>query len=350
MKRLPRAVAPALFLLPAVSVSAAALQEEPVQELLSYGGLVRAFWSFSDATIATGGGDPVLAVFLEDVQPYFELAYSDALVRVQLELAGGTAVLEDGWVGWDPPDLMGFKTGQFKPRVLHSASADPETLVFRDRTLLGERFDYYDRGAELSGGGDAIHWFLAVTDGQDGDKTGVITSARIEWSVYEEELGLAEGARDSPNYLRAEFGFFGLTDSASAGSAADGGGYGMDFAMTLGPYYLHTEFAHLGNSFPDEPIFVDGNPAVFLAPDSTPFGLTFGKRLGEDWQTSFRWQIADDAVNTKYLGLAVNFFPNAGAVTFTSDVSRYEADGPEGWVFNVGVSVGASRPRDAQVF
>ena len=316
---------------------------------LSLGGLLRAFFTTGDDTILTFG-DPVASVRLDEAQVYGELERGDFLLRAQLELESGTAVLEDGYVAWTPCDGLALKLGQFKPRILHSASVDPERLVLRDRTLLGEGFDTYDHGVELSGYDDPFRWFVAVTNGADGEGDGAFSSARLEWSVYEGELGLAEGAHGAPNHLVADFGFFVFFDSATKSSGFDAGGFGADLAFTIGPWFAHSELAVLRDFFPQTTVAVHGQPAVTLQPDSHPVAVTLGNHFASDWQATFRWEGADDLVDTDHYAVSLNHFAHGGSLVFTGEVGYYEANGPQGWVYSLGATVGANRPSHVREF
>jgi len=312
-------------------------------EDVSYGGLIRAFWGMSDDTIVTLG-DPVASVLLDEAQVFTEFTRGTMLIRTQLELSSGTARLEDGYIAFRAGDSLGVRVGQFKPRILHSASANPETLVFRDRTILGERFDFYDHGVEVSGAQDPFRWFVSLVNGPDGQEDGYFSAGRVEWASYESELGLAEGARGAPDYLICDVGLFGFFDSATKSSVFDAGGYGIDLTLTLGPWYAHTEFTHLEKFFPASPVSVHGNPTLVLAPDSSPLSMTFGHRIGEEWVANARWERADDVPHTDHYAFALNHFPGNGSLMITGDVSYYETRGPQGLVFSLGMTIGANRP------
>ena len=344
-------------LLAAIGSGPAAAQEDPFADApasayypyasgpgFSVGGVVRAFYGYSDDTIGTMGGDTVSSVVLEEAQPYVEYATGNTIVRVNFEMSSGSVELEDAYVAMQMKDWLGVKVGNFKPRVLQSASADPETIVFRNRTILGERFDFFDEGVEVTGYEDPFRWFLAVQNGPDGTGDGYFSSARLEWSSYEDELGLGEGQRGAPDYLICDVGFFGFFDSATDSSVFDAGGFGLDLTLTMGAWYGHMEFCHLEDNFLQVPVPVHGNPVLFLEPDSNPFSMTLGRAHDERWVGMFRWERTGDSSDTDHLALAVNHFPNKSSLAIIGDLSYYESRGPSGWVYSIGMSFGANRP------
>ena len=360
MKRPHRLVASFLLLSIILPQGWSAQEESPVAlsddgssflglelEDLRYSFLLRAFYGYGDAAVFPFD-DSVSSLDLEEAQITGEYTLADSvLIRTQLDVADGVE-LEDAYVAWSPHRYFGFKFGQFRPRVLFSATADPGSLVFRDRTFLGERFDFFEPGIEWSGSEDTLRWFLAALNGTDGGEDGIFASARLEWSVYEGELPRSEGTYGVPDYLRSEFGFFGFVDTSFASSTSDASGFGLDFAMSLGPWYTHAEVAHVEDAFLPVGLPVLDTQTIVIPGEADPFSVTFGRRFGERIQTNLRWQRPDDVVETDHFGLSSNYLFHAGDETrvpigLTAEISYFDSNRDDGFAFSLGVSYGSNR-------
>ena len=315
--------------------------EHPV-EGLSWGGIVRAFYTYSQDDIATGGGDDISGFSVNDADLYFNVAVGDFVGRVSADFAPDGPELEDGYGTWLVADWFTVTLGQFKPRVVRSGIVDPETLVFKERTFLGASFDFWDVGVQVAGHYDQFDWWLAVTNASTGQRSDHLFVGRGEWAYYDEAWGDVEGAHGAPINLRLLFGIFAYTFTDVPGDGGDG--WGGDMALTMGPHSLHAEVMGIDNG-----IFLANNslrdmPSLVLDGRGRPFSATYGYLFANRWQLAARYQNLDDDRDTKIFSGAVNWFPlEDGPVGWVLDVTHVDSKGPDGLVISVGVNVGLSR-------
>lgn len=321
-----------------LDASIAALAQGDAASGRTFGGLVRAFVASADDDV-TSGGDDVSGFDLEDVDVFFELEEEQFSVRVSAELDDGNLGLEDGYARYRYSQALQLAVGQFKPRVVRSGSVQPGGLLFRERTFLGALFDVWDLGAELGGHYDQFDYWLAVTNAENGSESDHFWSVRGEWTLYEDPWADVEGAHGAPNYLRSLLGAFLFGDVAL--SSSDGGGYGVDFALTFGPYSFHAEWAHVDDAFV-RPADVTVGPPLVLGGDASPLSATISRCLGTDWEGALRWQEADDADDTSGWSAAIDWFPGDGPLRWIADATRIEDDLDEGWILSLGIAIGAS--------
>jgi len=310
---------------------------------MQVGALVRTLWGYSEDNIGGAGGTlPDVSGFLfEDVDVFLEVERDGYFVRVNIDFdSGTTGVLEDGYVRFSLPDDSTVAMGSFKPRVVRSALTDPEHLVFRERTLLGSLFDRWDTGVEYVTGEEPSKTTISVMNASTGRQSSHAWTLRYDFSAYEEQLSDAEGARGAPNYLRMMIGAVYRIDDTINGDADL---WGADLAMTMGDWSLHAEYAKLGDRVTG-PAVLFNNQNLTLGPDANIWSVTYCQMVAPQWQMAGRWQQPDDTLDTKTWGVALNWFPTDGPVTFVGDATYFESDGPEGWIFSVGANFGSTRP------
>ena len=223
-----------------LDASIAALATDPGEDPFTWGLLVRAFYTFS-AKEAGAGTNDVSGTVLEDADLWLGTDLGELDLRVSADLDEGDLRLEDAHGHWRGFGWLGLTAGQFKPRVARSASLPDDGLLFRERTFLGAAFDAWDDGLELGGHYDQFDYWLAVTNGANGEESDHFWSTRAEWAVYDEAFDEREGAYGAPNHLRVLLGAMYFEDVAL--SSSDAGGWGGDLALTFGPYAFHAEWA-----------------------------------------------------------------------------------------------------------
>mgnify|MGYP001175600910 CR=1 FL=1 len=304
---------------------------------LAWGLLVRAFYTQS-ASEASNGPNDVSGQVLEDVDAYFSFTHEGVAGRVSADFDQGDARLEDAYASWPGFGWLGLTAGQFKPRVVRSGSLPAGELLLRERTFLGAAFDLWDDGFELGGHYDQFDYWLAVTDGANGQAKDHFWSARAEWAFYDAGWEDREGARGAPNHLRALLGLMWFTDVAQ--SAADGGGWGGDLALTFGPYAFHAEWADLDSSFARTIDVFNGH--LITLGDGAPRSATLSRRVGAQAEAVLRLQSADDLDATEAFSLGANWTPGGGAARFVADLALVEGDTRDFSLFSVGVQVGSS--------
>ena len=307
---------------------------------LSWGGLVRVFYSASPEE-ATAGSAEASGIFFEDVDLYF--AHRGPVIgwRISADfdaaLDEGSATLEDAHGIWRRGELVALTLGQFKPHVLRSGSIPADGLLFRDRTFLGAAFDQWDDGVGLEGTYDQFQWWLAVTDGENGQDADHFWSARGEWALFDAPWEDIEGARNAPNHLRVVLG--GALFSDVSQSSSDGGGFGLDLACTFGPYSLHGEWAKLDDEF-TRTIDVFNGYTLAIG-DGKPLSGTLSCVLSPRSELALRFQQADDADETFAAGACATWSP-LPAFRVIADVSRVEGDTRDFSLLSLGLQLGSS--------
>ncbi len=308
------------------------------RDISSFGAVVRAFYSFSDADIATLGAEDLSGFAVDDVDMYYEVGQGDFFGRIQFDLSSGNAVLEDAYATMWVTHQARITVGQFKVPVLRSNTIDPERLAFKDRTVLGTLFDEWQVGAMFAYVDDLFGLWAAQTNGDNGQVSDSRTSVRAEVVSYESGAPLIEGSHGASEYLLMTIGAAYVNDNTGPDRDTIWGG---DVAMSMGPYSAAAEWMDFddgaGESFSQRiaNLTLDGN--------SKPWSLTFGTLLADDWQALVRGQWLDDTADTQVYSFALNHFPNEGPVSWVLDVTNYDREGPDGVIFSVGVNVGLSR-------
>jgi hypothetical protein len=315
----------------------AGLSSSGADDARAWGVLLRAFYTQS-ASEASAGTDDVAGQVFEDVDAYFSFEHEAVAVRVSADFDQGEAELEDAHATWRGFGWLGLTAGQFKPRVVRSGSLPPDGLLFRERTFLGAAFDTWDDGFELGGHYDQFDYWFAVTDGANGSESDHFWNARAEWALYDAAWEDVEGARGSPNHVRALLGVMVFQDVAQ--STSDGGGWGGDLAITFGPYAFHAEWAELDDAFA-RTIDVFNGYLITLG-DGQPRSGTLSRRVGDELEVALRFQNADDADSTEAFGLSAGWTPGGGAARFVADLALVEGDTRDFSLFSLGVQVGSS--------
>jgi hypothetical protein len=303
----------------------------------SYGALVRAFYTHSP-TEASAGTDDISGTVLEDADVFFSYHEGDVGWRVSADLDEGEPELEDAFAQWQYDPACVLSMGQFKPRVVRSGSLPADGLLYRERTFLGAAFDLWDDGVELGGHYDQFDYWLAVTDGSNASESTHFWSARTEWALWDAAFEDREGARGSPNHLRTLLGAFTFSDAAQSNS--DGDGYGLDLALTFGPYAFHAEWADIDEAFA-RTIDVFNGYLVTLG-DGQPRSATLSRRVGDFGEAALRFQNADDVDSTEEWALSANWSPGGGPARLVADLGLVEGDTRDFSIFSLGIQLGSS--------
>ena len=258
--------------------------------------------------------------------------------RINVDASDGTLVLEDAYVNWRKDEKVGVRVGSFKPRVLFSNEADPNHLLFNDRTVLGEFFDFWDTGVEASGRlTENFDYYVALTNGDNGPADDSLLVLRGEWSVNGGSLRPREGSRGLQDVREIQIGAVVYDDTGD-----DETGFGLDAIAHQGDWSAQFEVMSLDDGL-GGPSFLDAVP-VPLAPDSTPWALTGSFLTQDGFQIAGRLQDTDNATDTMIWSAGVNWFPDATDLAVIGEVAYFEGD-DDGLVFQIGTSLGIWRPR-----
>ncbi len=309
---------------------------------LQLGVLVRTFYAYSNDDIALSTDD-TSGVDVDDVDISAQVQYGRFQARVNFDLTK-TSELEDAYARWEWTDVASLTLGQFRPRFMRSNTVDPETLLFRDRTLIGAAFDVWDVGAQLAGGFEPLGWWVSVSNGDSGKSDHHLYVARLEWGMYDPPTVYGEGAFGSANYLVADVGGSWFKES-QAPTGRNDSGWGGDLAVTYGPWALYAEYLNLAGGA-DFSVFTESaGSLIALVGNSNPWSLTLSRTWGHErrWQSALRWQESDNAQDARIASASLQFMPRARWI-WTCELSDYDADsGDDGFLAQFGVSVGRTR-------
>lgn len=316
---------------------------EPGDAMVQTSVLLRAFYNYSDDLLAGAEDDSISGVRLVDADVAFDIGSGDTAARISFDLDSSEGMLEDGWVRWTKEEWLVFKVGHLKPRALYSSEADPEFLLFHDRTFLGGSFDLWDLGFEVSGHYDWFDWFATVSNGVTGVTNQHLYVLRGEASFYDMAFPPAEGARGAPRHRRVMLGATYFRESYSPG-AEEADGFATDMLLTYGPWGWHYEYASLDSGWDDRPIYGVGAAPLLLRGGKSPWSTTLSRMYGPEWEAAFRWQDIADRTQATMGGFALRYYPHEGPLSYVAEVSDTESDGEHNWTFRVGINVGRSRP------
>lgn len=322
-----------------ISASDESLVRTDDKDVIRYGGLVRAFYSYSDADVVTAGGKSVSGVSVNDADIFAEAQFERFRVRVSGDLAEDFEV-EDAFGEWEVvEDYVFLRVGRFKPHILRSASMDPEKLVFKERTLLGTLLDQWQDGAEIEWGWEPWEFYGSVSNGETGQEPHHMYTFRMDWDFYDPWLVPYEGGHTAPIYARWKVGFAWYTET----SVHDDTGLGGDAALSLGPWSFHFEYMHLydGAGGP-----IDGLrlPTLTFEGDSDPYAVTAGYCFDDRWQGNLRFQAMDNTDDTFTYGASINYYPFQDSwYNWVLDVAQVDSESDDGFLAQFGVSVGSTR-------
>jgi hypothetical protein len=340
---------------------------EPSQDGTGWAALIRAVYTHSSDDISTGGGADTSGFNFNDVDLAFWGSQGPYMWRVSTDIDSNEAgvassaefTLEDAYVSWDCGGYFRAQMGQFKPRITHSNSVDPEHLVFIDRSVIGSAGDYWDNGVGVSGTWEQLNWYAAILNGFNGHVSDHTYVARVEWNLGS-GAGMYEGAMGSSDALNGTIGFTFLADDTQDGADdLDGDGdtdniaYILDFAGSISQIGFGAEVASLDNDFQaitDEDFSNITTPLV-LADDSTPWSVFGSYLLNPEWEFAVRYEDLDNnevnggaaGEDNTVLSVAANWYRGNSAGKWQAQWSDFDGETVDGSVFEVGYAIGASR-------
>ena len=183
--------------------------------------LLRTYYVFSSDDILTGGTGPDESGFgFVDVDFALWGSVAEYGWRVNVDLDGGSAVLEDAFAFWDCGEYFTAQFGQFKPQVLRSGFVDPENQLFITRTAMGSRFDIFNLGIGADGYWEQFTWWVSIHNGANGSDSDHLYVIRIEWNMGN-GAGDFEGAMGGSDELNATFGLSFVKDDSNDGAPQD---------------------------------------------------------------------------------------------------------------------------------
>ena len=277
-------------------------------------------------------------------------------------VAGGQTalILEDAYVRWNCGGYFDATMGNFKPRVSHSNSVDPEHQLFIDRSVLGSAGDWWDNGIGASGSFDMFRWYGGLLNGANGHTRDHFYYLRGEFDLGT-GAGMYEGAMGSSDTLNGTIGLTFMHDDNLGDLDGDGNhdenAWLLDFHGSLSNIGFGAEVASFDDDFfatTDEDFsnIVDdgvGNPFLTLFPDSTPWSIYGSYLVSQDWEVGVRYEDLDNSDNSgpdnTVLSVGASWYRGSNAGKWQAQYTMIDADSTfnDGNLIEVGYSIGTTR-------
>jgi hypothetical protein len=264
---------------------------------------------------------------------------------------------EDAYVFWNCGEYVRTTLGQQKPMLIRSGYIDPENQLFIDRTAVGSSVDFWDLGVSADGTWEYLKWYAGILNSTNGHVRDHLWYGRVEW-LMGLGAGLYEGAMGSTDELNLTVGGTYLNDDTFADANGDGdvdsGAWILDVHGNVSNFGFGAEMA----GFDDDVIVgtdEDFGTVGLIFGDGTPWSVTGSYLINPEWEVGLRYEDLDNSdalalvpgsgADNTILSAVVNYYRTEKNVKWQAQWSDFEADSgfPDGSVFQIGVSVGASR-------
>lgn len=252
--------------------------------------------------------------------------------RVQLEAAGGTAVLLDAMGTWNVNEYLRMTMGRFRSPLLWESQLDDGSILFLTRTDSGELFYGRSEGAMLEGRTELFHWAFALQNGVDSVADEYAMTARIDANVLGGGVGLNQGAYGAGDDTRLSVGA-GYFDDAGAGSGNDATVLAFDAQFQMGRFAADAMVANFG----------DDNNVIFVnRADSSPWSAAASFMVLEELEAAVRYQEVDNLLDESDITFGVNYYAAGHDAKWQATAVRISSDDPDlddTWRFGLGISV-----------
>lgn len=349
---------------------------QPSQDGMGWTAVIRTVYIYSSDEIETGSPDDpdTSGLNFKDVDLAHWGYVGDYGWRINVDVddnesgkanPSNSIVLEDAYVFWNCGEYFRTKFGQQKPIVLRSAYVDPENQLFIDRTAIGSAFDYWDPGISADGTWeDMLRWTAGFMNGQDGHERDHFWWARGEW-MFGSGAGPYEGAMGSTDQINGMVGASYIHDDSRDstftpdGDADDTQAIIIDAAGSINQFGVAAEVADFDDDFivgTDED-WVGTDPSSVIGGldfggDGTPWNVTLSWMFSPEWEAGVRYEDLDNSeingVNgpdNTIISAVLNWYQTGKNAKWQAEWKDVDADSgfADGSIFQVGVSVGASR-------
>jgi hypothetical protein len=279
-------------------------------------GLLKAVWSHLPNSDPTGEDNSGLAIDRAQVGIGGQIS-RDTGFRLEIEGAGGTAVVLDAYGTWESCKYATFTFGQFRSPTVWESQLGDSDLLFILRTDTGELFYTRTRGAMVSGSLERFHWAAAVQNGLDGLEQDVAVSARASLDLLGGGVGLSQGTYDGGRDARLSVGA-GYFDEQTEGNGKSGDVVVADAQFQLDRFAVDGMVGKY-QDFAQAPFDVRS--------DSVPWNLAASFMvLEEKLEAAARFQDTDNVRHEKDLTLGVNYFLDGHAIKVQVNASYIFSD------------------------
>ena len=251
------------------------------------------------------------------------------------------ATIQDAYAVWNFSEAVSLTWGRFRaPRSLAS-TFHQDSLLFTQRTVLGDFGYRFDEGVMISGRYDGgLNWYLSAQNGVDGTDDDLNFTARLEL-LSGTGASKKEGAYDSSNSLNATLGATYEDDSET------GNYWLVDLAGTSGRLGYHAEFYGFEDDGTEALGFATGtsflDPVSTFAEDANPWSATLSYLIApESSEFAVRYEDLDDQADTTLLSLGYNYYLAGHNAKLQFGYSMIDSDDNalDGNIVSIGLTLG----------
>jgi hypothetical protein len=237
--------------------------------------------------------------------------------------ASGTVAVLDAYAAWNATDMVKVQLGSFRPPFLGSSMIDENNLLFIDRSVNGEFWDFRDLGAQVGGTWEQVSWAVAAMNGGDAQGDELALSGRIAFDALGTDPSpMSEGAYGvgDEDHLTLGLGYYTDDDNTNDFTAT-----GFDARYARGAFCVGAEV--VDND--------DGTQLATLTGTSeTPWSIYASFMLSPDqWEVAVRYEDLDDTNDTTRATAGLNYYMGGHNAkwqlnfsTSDSDISAAEID------------------------
>ena len=282
-------------------------------------GFLRASYA-SSSDVQGGGGNDLGGFSIDNARLNFTGNVGNYSVFVSVEGSNDPAYGIIGYTGTTGPvgiheayaafpitDQIRGQMGQFRLPFLASSARNEDTLLFIDRTVLGQWYwEHNDAGVQVSGNFEMLNWAIAVANGNDGAGNDLKYSGRVQFTAmgHASEMEGAYGATEE-TCLTIGFGY--MDDDDDLDNAA----MCFDATFNMGALSAAAEL-------------VDQDKDIG---DNTPWNVQAGWMISPDqWEAAVRYEDMDDDDNTTAITAGVNWYHNGHAAKWQFNYSTISSD------------------------
>lgn len=254
----------------------------------------------------------------------------------------------DAYVHTKLGEQVTFQMGNFRQPFLRSSQISRDSLLFLDRSGLGEIFAQRDLGAMFSGSFETVNWYLSAQNGADGQNDNYRFTGRIDVDLLGGGVADVEGAYGATDETALSVGLA----AADEGSLENGVHWAVDAALTTGPFAAGGEFVSFDDGDPalapnDFPlgIPIQGGILGVGVQDSTPWNLYASYLFTDMYEAGIRYEDADDAADSTAISVVVNRYSQghdikwqAQYTTIATDAVTAQSNGDIDW-FGFGLTL-----------
>lgn len=318
-----------------------------------FGAVLKTVYTHTDEE-AFGAGAPPLedisGFLLYNARLWAEGDFGDVAWRLSFDFGdeasndfGGDqdAQLLDAYARWQLAEMFAVTWGQFLFPTLMGTSDDPFDLLFINRTRLAQAFYEWQLGAMASGDYEALRWFLAIQNGEDGIADEHRFSGRVEFDLGEGRRDRATRSSASRD-MDATIGVFGLMDDDGTDDVTV---FGADARLWIGAFQVGAEIASVDDGGLGVGGGATGTPFLDVGfDDATPWSLYAAYGIVPDeWELAVRWEdLDDDTADATVLTAGVNWYPENAPAKWQLNWISVDADdeAADGDAIQLGLVVG----------